>query len=122
MGHGRDFGRFDFAAPPPENVRVGHWNALFHKMLVDSRFVGEDAILFRSMSDRHDVDVVEIGSAFAPVAVGEDIESSDLAAGFEFASLGDCPVEEGVETGYADTGLRGFHVLEEGGEAADDLA
>src|SRR3989440_12670405 len=74
------------------------------------------------MGDAHDVDVAEFSAAFAPVGVGHDVEAADLLAGFDFAASGDGPVEKGVEFGDAFAGAEGFDMLEEGGEAADDLA
>src|ERR1700722_12665290 len=91
-------------------------------MLVDGGFVGEDKLFVGAVGDAHDVDVVEFGSAFAPVGVGHDVEAADLPAGFDFAAGGDCPVEQGVEFGDAFAGGQGLDVFQEGREAADDAA
>jgi len=91
-------------------------------MRVDRGLVRADAVAVGAVGDGHDVDVVELGSAFAPVAVGEDVVPADLAARLDLAPGRDGPVDERVEAGDALAGRGRLDVLEEGGEAADDLA
>ena len=38
-------------------------------------------VLLRAVRHAHDVDVAELGAAFAPVGVGHDVVAADLAAG-----------------------------------------
>ena len=91
-------------------------------MLVDGAFVGEDGFFFGAVGDAHDVDVAEFGAAFAPVGVGHDVEAADLLASLDLAAFGNGPMEQSIEFGHALAGAEGFDVLEECGEAADDVA
>src|SRR5947208_7355693 len=91
-------------------------------MLVDGAFVGEDGFFFGAVGDAHDVDVAEFSAAFAPVGVGHDVEAADLLASLDFAAFGNGPMEQSIEFGHALAGAEGFDVLEESGEAADDVA
>src|SRR5262245_10305719 len=90
-------------------------------MFVNCPLVREDAFLFRAMANRHDVHVVEIGTAFAPVTVGENLVPTDLATGFDFPPLRHAPMEECVEP--RDSLARGarLDVFEKRGEAPDDF-
>ena len=74
-------------------------------MFVDGGFVLEDFGFLGAVHDAHDVDVSELGAAFAPVGVGHAVVTPDFAAGFFFAAFWDGPVEEAVEAGDA---LAGF--------------
>ena len=121
VGDGGDFGGGDFAAAAPEDVGVADGDADGLEVFVDGCFVSHDAVFFGAVNDAHDVDVAEEGPAFTPVAVGHAVVATDLGTGFDFAAFGDGPVEEAVEAGDALAGVGGFGVLEEGGEAADDL-
>ena len=49
-------------------------------MLVDGGFVGENEVFVGAMSDSHDIDVTELGAAFAPVGVGEDVVAANFTA------------------------------------------
>ena len=51
---------------------------MLREVRVDRRLVREDAVLLRAVADGHDVDVVELRAAFAPVAVGEDVDGGRL--------------------------------------------
>ena len=114
--------RLDFAATAPEDVRVSDRDADAREVRVDRGFVREDAFLFGAVADSHDVHVVEIRAAFAPVAMRQDFVAADLAAGFDFAPGGHAPVEERIETRDALAGRAWLHMFEESGEAPDDFA
>lgn len=117
-----DFGGFDFGSAAPEDVGVRDGDADGFEVFVDGGFVFEDTGFFGAVDYAHDVDVAELGSAFAPVAMGHAVVASDFGACFDFAAFGDGPVEEAVEAGDAFAGFGGgFDVFEEGGEASDDF-
>ncbi len=122
VGEGGDFAGFDFAASAPEDVGVADGDADFGEVGIDGGFVGEDTVFVGAVGDAHDVDVIEFGAAFAPVGMGHDMETADLATGLDFHALRDSPVEEGVVGGDALAGGVGFDVFEEGGKASDDAA
>ena len=122
VSKGRDFGGFDFTAPAPEDIGVGHGDIGFDEVGVDGGFELHDAVLLRSMGDSHDVYVVELGASFAPVAVCETFVAADLCAHLFLASGGNSPVEEGVETGHTHPGLGGFDMFQERGKTAEQLA
>src|SRR4051794_35845892 len=63
----RDLARLDLAAAAPEDVGVTDGDADGSQMFVDGFLVGENAFLFHAVGDAHDVDVAELGAAFAPV-------------------------------------------------------
>lgn len=79
-------------------------------------------VLVAAMGDAHDVDVVELRPAFAPVGVGHDVEAANLLPGLDFPARGDRPVEKGIELGDALAGSEGLNVFEEGREAPDQAA
>ena len=89
---------------------------------VDRRLVRADAVAVGPVRHGHDVDVVEFRAALAPVAMGEDVVPADLAARLDLAARRHRPVEQRIEARDALAGPGGLHVLEEGREAADDLA
>ena len=74
------------------------------------------------MGDPHDVDVVELGAAFAPVGMRHDVEAANLAARLHFAAFRNSPVEERVVLRNPFARGIGFDVFKESGEAADDAA
>ena len=90
-------------------------------MSVDGCLVFHDFGFFSAMENTHNIDAAELGAAFAPVAVGEDVVPTDFTSGAFFHTDGNLPMEQAVEAGDALSGIRWFNVLEEGGEAADYL-
>ena len=121
IGDGRDFGGLDLATAAPEDGGVVDGDAGLSEVFIDGGFVGEDAVFLRAVRDAHDVDVVKLGSTFAPVGVGHDVVPPDLATGIEFAAGAHGPVEEGVVAGDALITRDGFDVFEERGEAPDQF-
>ena len=91
-------------------------------MRVDGRLVRENELFVGAMSDGHDVHVFEFRAAFAPVAVGEDVVTSDLPACLELPAGRDCPVKESVEARDALASCYRFDMFEERREAADHTA
>ena len=118
----RNLARLDLAATTPEHIRVVHRDADAREVRVDCRLVREHAFLLRAVADGHDVHVVEIRPALAPVAVREDRVPPHFAARLDLATRGHTPVEERVEFRHTLSGRARLHVLEESGEASDDLA
>ncbi len=117
---GGDLAGFDLAATAPEDVGVFNWDAARLEVGVDGGFVLHDEVAIGAVDDTHDIDIAELGAAFAPIAVGHDGVAADLASGAFLHADGDFPMEEAVESGDANAGGGGFDVFEEGGEAADD--
>lgn len=70
MKFGGDLAGFDFASSAPEDIGVGNGHADICQVSIDGGFVGEDAIFFGAMTDRHNIDLIEFWASFAPVAVG----------------------------------------------------
>src|SRR5438128_8261232 len=88
-------------------------------MLVDRALVLEDGVLLRSVRDGHDVDIAEFGAALAPVAMGEDVEASDLTAGFHLAARRYRPVKERVESRDAFAGRERLDMFQKCREASN---
>ena len=65
-------------------------------MGVDRRLVLKEQVLIGAVRDSHDVHVVEVRPAFAPVAVREDVVAAHLAPRFNLPALGHRPMEEAV--------------------------
>src|SRR5207248_1612488 len=121
IGEGRDFRRLDFAAPAPEYIRVTHPYAAFLKVLINRGFMREHHFLVRPVRDAHDVDAAKLRAAFAPISVRHDVMPAHFPARFDLAARRHGPVEQGVETRDALSRGQRFDVLEERGEAPDDL-
>ena len=66
-------------------------------MAIDRSFVREDQLFVRAVRDAHDVDVVKIRAAFAPISVGHDVKSADLLTCFDFPAGRDRPVKQRIE-------------------------
>jgi hypothetical protein len=91
-------------------------------MPIYRRLVIEEPLPIGAVRDRHDVDVLEFRTGFAPVTMSQDAIPTDFAAGFDLAPGGYRPMKQSIEAGDADPGLRRFHVFEKRGKAADDFA
>ena len=78
VNEGGDFGGFDFTATAPEDICVAYGEAGLHEVAVDRGFKGEDAVAIRAVGHSHDVDIIKVRAALAPVAVGEAFVSADL--------------------------------------------
>src|SRR5438105_2253370 len=109
----------DLAAAPPEDVGVRDRHADAGKMVVDRLLVREHGNLVGAMRNGHDVDVREFGTAFAPVAVGENVMAAHFAPGLDLPTLGHAPVKECVIARHARAARRGLHVLEESRKSTD---
>ena len=91
-------------------------------MAIDSRLVLEQAVLLRSMRHGHDVHIVELRPAFAPIAMGENLVTPDFAARLNFAPVRHRPMKQCVEARDARAGLAGLDVFEKSRESTDQLA
>src|SRR4051794_19612398 len=90
-------------------------------MLVDRRLVFEQTRFLSPVRHRHDVHVLELGPAFAPITVRQNMMAPDFRAGLHFTPGWDGPVKEPVKSRYPHTASGGFHMLEKGRETADHL-
>lgn len=84
VSEGRDFRGLDLAASAPEDIGVGDRDAGFDKVGVDGGFELHDAIFLCAVGDGHDVHIIELRAALAPVAVREALMATDLGAGLFF--------------------------------------
>src|ERR1700691_6213028 len=91
-------------------------------MIVNRRLVLADKVAIRAVRHGHDVDVIEFGTALAPVTVGQDVMTPDFAARLDFASSRNRQVEKCVEAGDALAGGGLLDVLQESRKASDHLA
>ena len=62
-------------------------------MPINRHFVVEEQLFIGSVRYSHDVDVLEFRPGFAPVAMRQNMMTADLAARFNFATGGHCPVK-----------------------------
>ena len=108
----RNFRWLDLAASAPENVRVCHWDAARTKMSIYRRFVFEEPLLIRAVRYGHDVDVLKLGTGFAPIAMGEDVMPTDFAACLNLATLRNRPVKQRIETRDTNASSRRFDVFQ----------
>ena len=122
VSKGRNLGGFDLAASTPEDIGVGDGNASFDEVGVDGGLELHHAILLGAVGDGHDVHIIELGTALAPVAVRETFVTPNLRAGLFFATDWNGPVEKGIETSNPHAGLRGFDMFQKGGKTAQQLA
>src|SRR5579871_1867556 len=122
IGFGRDLGRLDLAATPPEDIRIRKVDARLPQMLVDRRLVREHRGLLHAVGDGHDVDPVKLRSALAPIRMRDHVVTPYLAAGLDLPPGRNGPMEERVVARGALVSGRGFHVFEEGRESSDDSA
>lgn len=118
---GGDFGGLDLGATTPEDVGVADGDAFGGEVFVDGGFVLHDFGFLGAVHDAHDVDVAELGTAFAPIGVGHAVMAAHFGSGLLLHAFGDGPVEEAVEAGDLFAGVGWFDVFEEGGEASDDF-
>ena len=82
-------------------------------MSIYRRLVTEEPLLVGPVRNRHDVDVLEFRTGFAPVTMSEDVVPADFAAGFDFAAGWHRPMKQSIETRDPNAGLRRFNVFEE---------
>src|SRR4051812_49348290 len=82
----RDLRWFDFTPATPENVGVsyGHSNCL--QVPIDRSLVFEEERLFRSVRDGHNVHVLELRSAFSPIAMRQNVMAPDFSPRFDFTA------------------------------------
>jgi len=118
--HRADLAGFDLAAAAPEDVGVEQRDVDVGQVFVDRGLVGEHGLLVGAVDDAHDVHIGKALAAFTPVAVGHDGMTADFAASTFFHALRHTPVEKSVEAGDTLAAGAGLHMLEEGGEAADN--
>src|SRR5690349_6199546 len=83
---GGNFAGLDLAATAPEDICVADWDADRSEMGIDRGLVREDPVLLGPVTDGHDIHVVEVGAAFAPVTMGEDVVPADFAAGLDLTA------------------------------------
>src|SRR5688572_393765 len=114
----RNLARLDLAAAAPEDVRIAHRDATRGQMLVDRFLMLEHALLLRAMRDRHNIHVVEFRTAFAPVAVREDVMAPGFTAGLNLAPRRHRPMKERIKPRDALPARTRFHMLEERAEPA----
>ena len=55
-------------------------------MLINGSFMIEQQLFISAVRDSHDVDVLEFGASFAPIAMRQNMMTPDLAARFHFAT------------------------------------
>ena len=67
-------------------------------MLINRRLMIEEQSLIRAVRHSHDVDVLEFRPRFAPVAMRQDMMSSDFAARFNFTAGRYRPMKQRVES------------------------
>ena len=91
-------------------------------MPIDGRLVLEQAILLRPMRHGHDVDIVELGPALTPIAMGENLVTPDFTARLDLAPSRNRPMKQRIEARDTRAGLAGLDVFEESGKSADELA
>ncbi len=116
-----DFRGLDFGAASPKHIGVSDGDAFGFEMAINGGLVLQDEIFFGAMHHPHDVDVSELRAAFSPVAMSHTVVASNLCAGFDFPTGGDCPVEESIEASDALSAFRWFDMLKEGGKATNDF-
>src|SRR5262249_44073633 len=108
--------------PTPEHIRVRNRDAGRAEMLINRRLMVEEQSLVRAVRHSHDVDVPEFRSGFAPVAMRQDLMTTDLASRLNFAATRHRPMKQRVESCDAHAAHGWFHVFEKCRETANDLA
>src|SRR5687768_8260648 len=81
----------------------------------------KDPLLFGPVTNRHDVHMIKIGAALAPVAMREDQVTTRFAARLDLASWRNAPVEKRIEPRHALPAGARLDMLEECREPTDDL-
>src|SRR5581483_6078758 len=109
----RYLGRLDFAASSPEDIGIPEVDAGFPQMGVDSRLVREHHVLVQPMRHGHDVDVVKLLAAFAPIRMRDDMVAPDFTARVELLSRWNRPVEQRIVARYPFVTRSLLHVLQE---------
>src|SRR6266403_4301584 len=84
-------------------------------------FMLEQKLLIRAVSNRHDIDVLEVGARFPPVTMRQNVVPSYFAARFDLAPARNSPVKQGIKPRDANAAGRWFYMLEESGKTANDL-
>ena len=82
-------------------------------MLIDSCFMIEQQLFIGAVRHGHDVDVLELRSGFAPVAMRQNPVTPDFAARFNFTAERYRPMTQRVESRHAHTAHGWFDVFEE---------
>ena len=72
-------------------------------MSIDCILVAQQQRFVGSVGYRHDVDVIELGSGLAPVAVSQNVVPAHFAPDFNFASGWHRPMEQRVKPGDPNT-------------------
>jgi hypothetical protein len=70
----------------------------------------------------HDVDVLELRSGFAPVAMRQNVVTANFSACFNFTTVRHRPMKERVESGDPHTASRRLDVFQEGRKAPDNFS
>ena len=91
-------------------------------MRVNCSLVQQHAVLLGPVCDGHDIDVIKIRAALAPVAVSEHLVPANLTARLHLAARRHRPVEKRIEARDTHSGLRGLHVLKEGRKTTNHFA
>ena len=94
----RNFGRLDLAAPAPKHVGVRNRDIAHAQVLIDRSLMIEQQSLICAVRYSHDIDVLEFGAGFAPVALRSNVMPPDLTSGLNFAARRHCPVKKSVES------------------------
>ena len=80
-------------------------------MRVDGGFVSQEHLFVGAMCDPHDIDVVKLRPAFAPIRVRHDVMSAHLAPRVDFAARRHRPVEQRIVTSHLFAIGHGLDVL-----------
>ena len=68
-------------------------------MLIDSCFMIEQQLFIGAVRHGHDVDVLELRSGFAPVAMRQNAVTPDFAARFNLTTVRHCPMKQRIKSG-----------------------
>ena len=107
----RNLGWLDLAASAPENVCVGHREAACHQVLINGRLMVEEQLFVGAVRHSHYVNVLEFGAGFAPIAMSQNMMTTNLAPRFHFTARRHRPMKERVESGDAHTASGWLYVL-----------
>src|SRR6266404_346727 len=118
---GRNFAGLYLAATAPKDIRVTYVDARLLEVFVNGGFVGEEHRFVRAVGDSHDVDVVKLGAALAPIGVRHDVVPTHFTARLDFTTGRHSPVKEGVISCHRLAVHDRLYVFQKCREAADDL-
>src|SRR5262249_44562983 len=104
----------NFTASTPKNVCVRDWNVAGGRGRIDSLFVIEQYFFIGAVRHRHDVDVLEFGSGFAPVAMRQNVVTTNFTARFNFTTARHRPMKQRVKPRHTHTAHRWLDVFQEG--------